>query len=85
MLMARKKTNVPADETKQVKFKRLVEPRVSKAIKSISLIGNCAGGAYEYTADDVAQIMAAIEKATEQLQKTFASKGASKGGFSLTQ
>lgn len=81
--MAKRKTTVPADETKQVKFKRLVEPRVSKAIKSIGLIGNCAGSAYEYTPNDVANIMVAIQESVEKLQKTFESKGVSTGGFSL--
>jgi len=83
MLMAKSKTNVPKNETKPAKFKRLVEPRVSKAIKSIGLIGNCAGGAYEYTADDVAKIAAALENATEQLSQRFASKGVQAGGFTL--
>lgn len=81
--MAKKKKQIPEDETKSVKFKRLVEPRVSKAIKSIDLIGNCAGSAYEYTDDDVAEIMTAIEAATEKLQGTFSSKGVSTGGFKL--
>ena len=83
--MAKKKTNVPKNETKQAKFKRLVEPRVSKAINSIELIGNCAGGAYEYTESDVADIMVALQASVEKLQKTFDSKGVSTGGFSLTQ
>lgn len=81
--MAKGKKQVPKDESKKAKFKRLVEPRVSKAIKSIALIGNCAGSAYEYTENDVADIMAALQASVEKLQKTFESKGVSTGGFSL--
>lgn len=82
--MVKNKKKVPENESKHVKFKRLVEPRVSKAIKSIALIGNCAGSAYDYSADDVAQITSALQKAMEQLEQRFSSKGVSTGGFELS-
>lgn len=79
--MGKKKTTIPENETKKVKFKRLCQPRVNKAIKAIELIGNCAGAGYEYTPDDVALIIATLAKTLEQLSATFASKGVDTGGF----
>lgn len=82
--MAKRKQNVPKDESKRDKFKRVVEPRVRKAIKTIGLIGNCAGGGYEYTPDDIAHILAALMKAHNQLEKTYQTKGAQQSEFDLT-
>ncbi|MBA7474030.1 hypothetical protein ES707_09377 [subsurface metagenome] len=81
--MARRKKNVPKDETKRDKFKRIVEPRVRKAIKAIGLIGNCASGGYEYTTDDVALILVALDKAFQQLRKQYESKGVQDIEFDL--
>lgn len=81
--MARRKTRVPKDETKRDKFKRIVEPRVSKALKSIRLIGNCSGSAYEYTEKDVADICNTLVAAVEQLTASYATKGVSSVDFAL--
>lgn len=45
----RKKNIIPPTETKNERFIRVVTPRVSRALKAISLIGMCTGSAYEYT------------------------------------
>lgn len=81
--MARRKQNVPKDETKRDRFKRIVEPRVRKAMKAIRLIGNCSGTAYEYTTNDVINIEAALQKEVEQLDSRFTSKGKAAIDFNI--
>lgn len=81
--MAKRRKKVPEGESKRDKFKRIVEPRVKKALKSIQLIGNCSGSAYEYTPDDIALISTALERAMEQLRKQYVSKGAAAIDFNL--
>ena len=81
--MAKRKTNVPKDESKHDKFKRIVEPRVRKALKTIRLIGNCSGLAYEYSAGDVSNIIASITKEVEQLEARYQSKGVADIEFNI--
>lgn len=81
--MGKRKKNVPKDETKRDKFKRVVEPRVRKALKAITLIGNCSGSAYEYTPADVSYILGSLKGACEQLELSYASKGVSTIEFNL--
>lgn len=81
--MAKGKQKPPKDETKKAKFKRVVEPRVRKALKAIRLIGNCSGSAYEYTTNDVINIAAVLQKEIEQLDTRFTSKGAAAIEFNL--
>lgn len=81
--MAKRKSTAPKDESKKDKFRRIVEPRVGKAIKFIGLIGNCAGSEYEYGTTDVARIMVALQDAVTQLEEQFTSKGAKQSGFKL--
>lgn len=40
-------------ETKEERFIRIAEPRVSRACKAVSLLGNLAGSGYEYTEEKV--------------------------------
>ena len=40
LLMAGKKVTIPKDEKPAARFKRVVEPRVGKAVKAIGLIGS---------------------------------------------
>lgn len=81
--MKKSKKSVPKDETKRDKFKRVVEPRVRKALKSIRLIGNCSGSAYEYDATDVSNIVASLVKEVEQLDTRYRSKGVADIDFNL--
>lgn len=81
--MAKRKKSVPKDETKRDKFKRIVEPRVRKALKAIRLVGNCSGSAYEYTEDDVHLIMMSIEESLRQLQQSYQTKGVQDIDFNL--
>jgi len=81
--MKKGKKTVAKDETKRDKFKRIVEPRVSKAVKAIRLIGNCSGSAYEYTEGDLTLIMVALQAALEQLETKYQSKVVSTFYFTL--
>lgn len=81
--MAKGKKKAPKDETKREKFKRIIELRVRKTLKSIRLVGNCSGSAYEYTPADVSIIIASIRKEIEQLEATYQSKGVSAIDFNL--
>ena len=48
-------------ESKAERFIRLAEPRVSKACKAISLVGNFASGSYEYTEQQVDAMFGAMQ------------------------
>ncbi len=65
------KVTKTAPETKADKFKRLGEARVGKALKTISLIGNLSGSGYEYTAEQVSKITAALENAVTDTMARF--------------
>lgn len=64
----------PKDETKEMKFTRVVKPRVGKALKMISLVGNCTGSGYTYTPEQASQIIIALHKAIDALEGQFAKK-----------
>lgn len=81
--MAKRKSVVPKDESKRDTFKRIVQPRVRKAIKAIRLIGNCSGSAYEYTEKDVAGIVAALNTEIEGVVARYQSTGVSDVSFNL--
>ena len=83
-----KKTNkgkavIPTDESKADRFIRVVQPRVAKAVKSISTIGFCAGASYEYTEDQIKQIAETLIVSLRALQATFVGKGEVSGGFTF--
>ena len=50
-------------ESKAERFVRVAEPRVGRACKAISLIGNFATGDYEYTEAQVDAMFAAMQEA----------------------
>lgn len=81
--MAKRSTKIPDNESKKARFKRIVEPRVGKALKAIGLIGNCTGGEYEYTQKDVANITTALIDAVSKMGDKFAGKDGTDFGFSL--
>lgn len=65
---------IPKDESKANRFVRVVKPRVNKAIKAIKLIQHCAGATYEYTPEQVAEILSALAGAVKTLQAKFETK-----------
>ena len=45
------------EETKRERFLRLAPKRVQEAVHRLKIVGNCAGYGYEYTPDEIKQIM----------------------------
>ena len=64
-------------DQKRKKFVDLANKRVNKLLNQISLIGNLSNTSnYEYTKDEVKQIMTALENAIQQCKERFnTSKG----------
>lgn len=81
--MGKKRNKDKPAEDKHEKFVRVVSPRVKKALKAISLIGNQAGSAYSYTEQDIAYIMGALRGACDAVEKRYASSGKQEVDFSL--
>ena len=59
------------NESKAERFVRLAEPRVSRACKAISLIGNFATGDYEYTEQQVDAMFGAMQEALDTAKAKF--------------
>lgn len=67
-------------ETPAMKFKRLAESRVNRAIRDIRAISNLANKAnYDYTDSQVKKIVRALRKEVSTLNMRF-EQGASSGG-----
>jgi hypothetical protein len=64
-------------------FVRVVTPRVTKAIKAIGLIANCAGSNYLYTEAQAAQIVGALDIAVGNIREAFSTKVVAASGFSF--
>ena len=85
--MAKKKIRrnqaIPENETDAARFIRVVSPRVSKAVKSIEVIGFCSGSGYEYTQAQVKQIHDTLFDAMVKMVKRFSGNVEGSGGFSF--
>jgi uncharacterized small protein (DUF1192 family) len=73
--------------TKRSNFIRLAESRVTKALKSIKVIGNLSNKAnYEYTDQDINKIINALQAEITVLKSRFKNKGNSETvEFKLTK
>lgn len=58
-------------ETKAERFIRVAEPRVGRACKAISLIGNFATGDYDYTEQQVDAMFGAMQEALNTAKAKF--------------
>lgn len=70
-------------KAKRETFKRVVSPRVTKAIKAIHLVGNCAGNAYEYSDEQAKSICLALSTAVQTVEGAYTKKALKDAGFSL--
>lgn len=61
-------------ETKEERFIRIAEPRVSRACKAVSLLGNLAGSGYEYTEEQVNAMFGAVQEALDTARAQFKKK-----------
>lgn len=81
--MPRKKSTIPKDETPAQRFKRVIEPRVGKALKTIGLIGSVSGSTYKSTDEQIAVIEAALTDAVEKAMQRLSGTGDKASGFKL--
>lgn len=86
--MSKKKTTTTEklrpNETKADRFKRVVTPRVSKAVKAISIIGYCAGSTYEFTPEQIVEIGQALVTATDNMIAKYAKSAKSEQVFNFS-
>ena len=61
-------------ETKEERFIRIAEPRVSRACKAVSLLGNLAGSGSEYTEEQVDAMFGAVQEALDTARAQFKKK-----------
>ena len=79
----REKKVIPPTETKNERFIRVVSPRVSRALKSISLIGYCTSSAYEYTDVNKQKILDTLIDAVGSLKLKFEGKQKADTSFKM--
>lgn len=72
-------------ETKQARFKRLVEARVNKITAMLKLLGNCSfKGNYEYTEEQIDKIFDKLNFELDKAHQRFTSAMHGSGRFSLS-
>lgn len=59
------------EETKQQKFVRIAEPRMTRACKAVRLLGNLAGSSYEYTEEQVEAMFSAVQYELDMAREKF--------------
>lgn len=79
--VARRRREIPEDESKADRFVRVVTPRMNKAIKAIKQVGFCATSPYDYTAEQAERIISVLLVEVKQLAAKFDKKAAGEGGF----
>lgn len=71
------------EETKQQKFVRIAEPRVTRACKAVNLLGNLAASSYEYSEEQVNAMFAAVQYELDMAREKFRKhEGVGKFSFS---
>jgi hypothetical protein len=70
-------------DKKRADFVRVVTPRVTKAIKAIGLIANCAGSNYLYTEAQTVQIVSVLSASVEGIKQAFVKKAVTQTGFTF--
>ena len=81
--MAEKEVDDVAGESKSDKFKRLASKRVVNAISKIELITNLAAPSYEYTPEEVAKILGALQGSVDKVKAAFSKQKIEKTDFRL--
>ena len=68
-------------ESKHSKFMRLAEPRVTRAVKYIGLIGNLGASSYEKSEAEVTEILDALMEAVHDIKVRLEHKRSPNSGF----
>ena len=61
-------------QDKRADFKRLLIPRLEKAIKAIKVIGNLSASQYAFTEGEAEKVIQALRLATDQVEGRFFKK-----------
>ena len=77
----KKRKPIPEDEKKDARFIRVVTPRINKAVKAISNIGNCSGSNYSFTAEQVQKMTNVLIEAIGNMTTLFAAKKQKQDSF----
>lgn len=59
------------NESKEQRFVRIAEPRVNRACKAVSLLGNLAGSGYDCTPEQVDAMFGAVQAALDNARAQF--------------
>lgn len=71
-----------ADETKDLRFKRIASKRTEKVLNELRKLGNCSNrGIYGYSGEDVRKIFSAIESELKRVKALYVATKSNK--FSL--
>lgn len=62
---------IDKNESKVDRFIRIAEPRVNRACKAVSLLGNLAGSGYEYTPAQVEAMFGAVQETLDAAKAQF--------------
>lgn len=82
--MAKRKSEVPKDEKPTDRVKRVIAPRVGKAIKYIGLVGLTTDAAKLLSPENKQQILGDLEAAVRKVERQFAGKGTTTTGYTLS-
>ena len=63
-------------QDKRSDFKRLIIPRLEKALKAIKVIGNLSASQYAFTESEAEKVVKALRLATDQVEGKFFKKDA---------
>lgn len=70
--MSRKKQNIPSDETKEEKFRRVVEPRVLATIKAIDRLAVMPmQPTYDISENDGKHVLAILKESYDKLVENY--------------
>lgn len=83
--VVKSKSVIPENESKADRFKRVVSPRVMKAVKAIRTIGFCTGASYEHQPAQIQQIVDRLVNELKDMEAKFTSKGEGKQGFEFDE
>lgn len=79
----RRKSNIPENESKHEKFKRVCTPRLRKALKAIKQVGACSSKDYAYNNEQREKIGKALSDAVGVVIKQYSGTAAEETAIEL--
>ncbi len=71
------------NEPKDVKFRRVIQPRVRRALRALKQISFCFGAGYKYTPDEAKSVVEALFKAVGRVEDASKKKQDGEEAFKL--